>query len=168
MNIIVTSRQQTMLVKFFEKEAGFILIGAEWSSGAYTNAGRVVWMKHPSVKGKHISITSAGPNDCNCVHEVITPVLHNVAEQRHLIGWRPTSRSHPAVHLPEPDRTYRLVPPFPDMTTLDDSTAGWGKPCGYSCPAIWRAAKGLKGFAHIKWGGMDGRDEDTDKRMSYK
>ncbi|KAJ7250520.1 hypothetical protein B0H12DRAFT_1234399 [Mycena haematopus] len=181
MNIIVTSRQQTMLVKFFEKEAGFILIGAEWSSGAYTNAGRVVWMKHPSVKGKHISITSAGcatlgpvffmsPNTDQMIaiasHEVITPVLHNVAEQRHLIGWRPTSRSHPAVHLPEPDRTYRLVPPFPDMTTLDDSTAGWGKPCGYSCPAIWRAAKGLKGFAHIKWGGMDGRDEDTDSALT--
>ncbi|KAJ7266932.1 hypothetical protein B0H12DRAFT_1068158 [Mycena haematopus] len=180
MNIITTGRQLAMLVKFFEKEAGFVRLGAEWGSGAYANAGRLVWMKHPLVNGKHISITSAwhgtlgplffmSPNTDQMIaiagHELITPVLHNVAEQRHLIGCRPTSRSHPSVLPPQRDRTYRLVPPFPDATTLEHSTANWGKPCGYSCPAIWRAATGLKGFAHIKWGGVDGRDEETDSAL---
>ncbi|KAJ7201232.1 hypothetical protein B0H12DRAFT_1244283 [Mycena haematopus] len=185
MNIITSNRQCGMLVNFFTREAGFQIISNvnPWSGGAYATAasGRIVWLQHGLVEGKLVSITSssdatlgplffAAPNTDQWIaiaaHELITPVLDNVAAQRHLLGWRPTSRMHPSVHPPEPHRTYRSVSRFPDMTTLEESTVSWGKPCGYSCPAIWRAAKGLKGFAHIKWGGMDGEDTDTDAALT--
>ncbi|KAJ7623956.1 hypothetical protein DFH06DRAFT_1340282 [Mycena polygramma] len=95
-------------------------------------------------------------------HEIITPVLENVSEQRHLQGWRPASLGLSLLTPQSIRPTYREEPTFPGATTLDPTTEHWGRPCGLSCPSLRRTVKGLPGFAHIKWGGMDGKDEATD------
>ncbi|KAJ7264029.1 hypothetical protein B0H12DRAFT_1068831 [Mycena haematopus] len=148
MNIITSYTQQMTLVKFFTNEAGFVL--SRWESITASIA--------PTLGPLFFAAPNTNQWIAIAAHEIITPVLHNVADQRHLIGWRPTSSIHPSIPSSTPHHTYHSDSPFEEVCTLEESTFSWDRPCGYSCPAIWRAAKGLKGFAHVKWGGMDGND----------
>jgi hypothetical protein len=98
-------------------------------------------------------------------YKLITPVLLNISEQQHLKGWRPERHRHFILGNPPANPLYCNAPRFGGVTTLDDSTANWNRPCGVSCPGVWRKAKGLEGFAHIKWGGLDDLGGFTDPAL---
>ncbi|KAK6997108.1 hypothetical protein R3P38DRAFT_2799103 [Favolaschia claudopus] len=163
----------------FLGRSGFQLRARRWSSGPYAVPGS--WrclFTHKGIPRLCVTITFsvrrnlghlffASPNTDQMVaigpYEIITPVLRNVSEQQHIQGWRKQMHS---LHIdPLYGRFYRVNSRFPGAVTLDGSTVGWGRPCGMSCPGRWRSAQGLKGFAHIKWGGLDGANEKTDTSL---
>jgi hypothetical protein len=133
-----------------------------------------------NLQGYKVSITAAllsnigalffaAPNTDQLIaisaYHLITPVLVNVSEQQHLIGWRPADHRHSMLDDEPPNALYRDQPRFKGATTLDGTMAGWRRPCGGSCPSIWRAAEGLRGFAQIKWGGLDDLGDSTDPTL---
>ncbi|KAJ7880942.1 hypothetical protein B0H13DRAFT_1891525 [Mycena leptocephala] len=179
LNVIVTFRQFGPWVLFLVAECGFHI-------SPYAAAGLLVFeFTHPRITSYTVVISAAreqsfgdlffaSPNTDQLVaiaaYELITPVLTNVSEQCHLKGWCPGVHRDSALPSVAVHPAYRNVPRFPGVTTLDDSTSSWGRPCGWSCPGVWRDAYGLDGFAHIKWGGMDGLDdldEDTDPTLLH-
>lgn len=98
-------------------------------------------------------------------YEVITPFLRAVAVQEHLKGFRSYGRRLRALPLPPASGLNRMASRFPGAVIVHDSTSLWTLPCGNICPGAWRRARGLEGFAHIKWGGMDGLDDYTDPAL---
>ncbi|KAJ7623950.1 hypothetical protein DFH06DRAFT_1340274 [Mycena polygramma] len=181
LNIITWRRHVRIWMDFLLREAEFEIFSVRWSSGPYAPAGRLVFgFRHSQIPGYCITITASADEDLGALffaspntdqwiaigpHELITPVLHNVALQQHLQGWRAMLHTYPPLNPPSSHRTYREGPRFPGATTLDADTTGWTRPCGLSCPWIRRTARHLGGFAHIKWGGLDGLDEATDAAL---
>ncbi|KAK6996591.1 hypothetical protein R3P38DRAFT_3221633 [Favolaschia claudopus] len=165
---------------FMTKESGFVLEDRSWSAGPYISSGgwRLIF-RHTAMPGSVVTITFslrrnlgplffASPNTDQMIaigaSEIITPVLKNVSEQRHIQGWR--KRMDALCFDPLYHRFFRTTSRFPGAITLHISTTGWDRPCGMSCPGRWRSVHELKGFAHIKWGGMGNVGQDIDPSLS--
>ncbi|KAJ7603759.1 hypothetical protein DFH06DRAFT_1151636 [Mycena polygramma] len=182
LNIITYCLNFPTWIDFFANQSGFKILKRYWSTGPYAASGRMVLvLHHPQIRGYTVSITSAdasnlgqlffaSPNTDQLIaisaRELITPVLQNVSEQQHIMGWRPEMHLPAPAEDAPPNPAYRKLPRFPGVTTLDESTANWKRPCGPSCPGLPRITYGLNDFAHLKWGGLDGHDARTDPNLS--
>ncbi|KAJ7651591.1 hypothetical protein DFH06DRAFT_1331545 [Mycena polygramma] len=179
LNIITYAHLGTWL-SFFRNEAGFEVFRGHASNGAYARTGRiVVYLRHKEIENYYVSITTsrhpnlgalffASPNTNQWIaigaSQLITPVLENVSEQRHLKGWRPWLHLNTDIDAPPIHYTYCAggLAYFEKGITLDLTTADWGVPCGRSCPGVWRAARGLGGIARVRWGGINSDLHDVD------
>ncbi|KAJ7811367.1 hypothetical protein B0H13DRAFT_1926751 [Mycena leptocephala] len=180
LNIITHDGYMDAWIDFMLAESKFVLTDRSWSSGPYSTTAKMFYkFAHPLIRNYVVTITTsrapnlggvffAGPNTDQLVaiaaYELITPVLMNVSEQQHLMCWRPEKHRYYMLSTPRSQPT-RITPRFEGATTLDKSTASWQRPCGLSCPGAWRSVRGLKGFAHLKWGGLDDMDNVTDPAL---
>ncbi|KAJ7724238.1 hypothetical protein B0H16DRAFT_1736841 [Mycena metata] len=179
LNIITPRRSLGIWANFMLKEARYLLVHRAWSSGRYSEAGRMMLIfMHPGTGKRYVSITAAAtpslgalffaaPNTDGLIaiaaHSVISPVPRFVCEQRHLFGWRTHTRSVVPVGDDPPSR---WEPRFPGVTTLEFSTANWGRPCGATCPGVWHDACGLQHWGELNWGGWDGADWKSDAALA--
>ncbi|KAJ7177872.1 hypothetical protein C8R46DRAFT_1212610 [Mycena filopes] len=178
LNIITLQGELKVWLQFLVVECGFFVRGRYWSTGPYATAGRLAFaFKHPLISGSVSVTTAAGshlgslflaaPNTDQLIaisaYQLITPLLHNTSEHRHIVGWRKSSHARLGIQLPA--GYDRISPAHPTATTLDLTTETWTRPCGLTCPGVWRRARGLKGWARVGWGGMDGLDWNEDAAL---
>ncbi|KAJ6512264.1 hypothetical protein C8R47DRAFT_1064861 [Mycena vitilis] len=183
-NIITQARQLGTWRNFLVRQSGFGIVCRGWSNGPYAMTGGLVFeFRHPNIEHYSVIITTALSSTVGSLffsapstellvaiapYELITPVLMNVSEQQHIqcfrrnMHWDGNSLVVPPIREVN---VLRHLPRFNGVTTVDASTAAWTRPCGLSCPGVWRYAQGLDGVAHIKWGGMDDLDEFDDPAL---
>ncbi|KAJ7910218.1 hypothetical protein B0H13DRAFT_2329494 [Mycena leptocephala] len=171
LNIITSCSEVGNWLDFLVHESGFSTHDRYWSTGPYATSGHLGYkVTITATPAAHFGpLFFSAPNTDQLIaiaaYELITPVLLNVSEQQHLKAWRPTIHRHFILPNLPANPLYRTQPRFQGVTTLDDSTAAWTRPCGMSCPGVWRKARGLKGIAHIKWGGLDDLGDFTDPAL---
>ncbi|KAJ7492990.1 hypothetical protein B0H11DRAFT_1911430 [Mycena galericulata] len=181
LNIITKSRELPHWLNFLVHETGFTMLPQVTASGPYERAGHTfVLFQHSKIPNLTVTITTtddahlghlffASPNSDQHIavgaYELITPHMRALSNQVHIQGFRPHGRRLESIPLPPPNKLYRTTSRFPGCIVLLDSTRYWSHACGNICPGIQRCAKGLPGFAHIKWGGVDDLDEFTDPAL---
>ncbi|KAJ7126123.1 hypothetical protein C8R44DRAFT_874496 [Mycena epipterygia] len=139
-------------------------------------ASRFMKFQYPKVPGKSITVTSAYgshffelyfavPNTIqSCFissNEAGTPYVQMTSDHEGTYSWFHTAWHHTLTQKPV-DLNVPYESPFPGIVELHASTKTLGRPCGYACPGKWRYAKGLKGFGHWKWGGVDQIEGEPD------
>ncbi|KAJ6495749.1 hypothetical protein C8R47DRAFT_1069598 [Mycena vitilis] len=167
LNLITFRRNLGVWRRFLVDEAGFSIHSMHPSTGACSQAYYITITT--SAVSNLGSLFFASPNTDQWIaigpSELMTPVLENVSEHRHLRGLDPQDRIHPSLASTAVHWTYRYHTSFEEAVTLHDSTDSWDTPCGLSCPGICRSAHGLKGFARVKWGGINGEHRDDDSAL---
>ncbi|KAJ7270471.1 hypothetical protein C8J57DRAFT_1508501 [Mycena rebaudengoi] len=157
LHVIASHFQDEAWARFMVNTLGYDLAYDEPAKGRFDVVGdRQMAFKHPKVPGKTIVFTTSADNNIfhlflagrhtghlNAIaaYKVITANMEMTAEQTAIESYPYDGR---------PSRT-----PFPKMVSIRRSTSHWTRPCGITCPARYRFSKGLEGFGHWNWGGVD-------------
>ncbi|KAJ7233417.1 hypothetical protein C8J57DRAFT_1532342 [Mycena rebaudengoi] len=167
LNVITSYLEEEYWAYRMMKMMGFTLTGNTCASGRYEIVGeRFMVFEHPQVPvTKRITITTSRHDDIfelflagrhtgqlNAIaaYEVITANMNMTADLTAIEGWK-----------------YSGIPsraPFPGVH-ISRCTSAWSSACSVDCPARYRFTKGLEGFGHWNWGGMDGKGGKTDPTL---
>ncbi|KAJ7273858.1 hypothetical protein C8J57DRAFT_1505980 [Mycena rebaudengoi] len=166
LNIIVLYLEDEYWAYRMMNTMGFTLTAHMRASDRYKIVGeRFMVFEHSKVPSKRITITTSqhdeifelflagrhtGQLNAVAAHEVITANVNMTVNLTAIEGWR-----------------YSGIPscsPFPGVT-ISRCTSTWWAECGDDCPARYRFTKGLRGFGHLNWGGMDDKGGKMDPTL---